>query len=90
MPNEDERAQKKTQPEEESPSKEIFEVVVAMHITKDGKDVETKKIDFGKMGADQLKGLTDLFSIMASNVEYIRKLAPQYEKLDKSKPSYLH
>ena len=70
-------------------SQEIFDVLVTMQIGKDGKEVEKKTIDFGKISADQLRGLTDIFSMIASNVEYIRKLAPQYEKLDKSKPSYL-
>ncbi len=69
-------------------SLEVFDVVVTMSITKEGKEVETKKIDFGRVREDQLKGLTDLFSMMASNVEAIRKLEPQYERLDKSKPSY--
>jgi hypothetical protein len=70
---------------------EIFGVVVSMQITDEsGKEVESKKIDFGKLKRDQVKGLTELFSMMASNIEYIKKLEPQYEKLDKSKPAYLH
>jgi hypothetical protein len=69
-------------------SLDIFGVVVSMKISREGKEVETKTIDFGKMGEDQLKGLTELFSMMASNIETIKKLEPQFEKLDKSKPSY--
>ena len=69
--------------------REVFEVSVSMHIKKEGKEIETKNVDFGKMRDDQLKGLTELFSMIASNVEYIRNLAPQYEKIDKSKPSYV-
>ncbi len=72
----------------QSKTLEVFDVVVIMSITREGKEVETKRIDFGKVREDQLKGLTDLFSMMASNVDAIRKLAPQYERLDKSKPSY--
>jgi hypothetical protein len=68
----------------------IFSVVVTMIIMDDaGKEVDSKKIDFGKLRRDQVKGLADLFSMMSSNMEYIKKLQPQYEKLDKSKPPYL-
>ena len=67
-----------------------FGVVVTMMITDDtGKDVDSKKIDFGKLKLDQVRGLTELFSMMASNIEYIKKLEPLYEKLDKNKPAYL-
>ncbi|MGA2874791.1 MAG: hypothetical protein ABSE82_04535 [Nitrososphaerales archaeon] len=70
-------------------SGEEYDVEVSMKISKDGKNVETKNIDFGILKESQVKGLTDLFSMMAANVEYIKKLAPQFEKLDKSKPTYL-
>jgi hypothetical protein len=71
-------------------SKEFFGVVVTMKISdEDGKEVDSKTVDFGNLRADQLKGLTDLFSMMASNVEYVRKLSPQYEKLGNSIPPYL-
>ena len=73
-----------------SSDSEVYEVVVAMKITDgSGKEVDSKTIDFGKLKKDQVKGLADLFAMMASNVEYIKKLEPQYEKLDKSKPAYL-
>ena len=76
--------------EKSSESSDIFGVVVTMMITDtSGKEVDSKMIDFGKLKRDQVKGLTDLFSMMASNMEYIKKLEPQYEKLDKSKPPYL-
>ncbi len=76
--------------EKSSQPSEIFEVVVTMIIADaSGKEVDSKKIDFGKLKRDQVRGLTDLFSMMASNIEYIKKLEPQYEKLDKSKPPYL-
>jgi hypothetical protein len=72
-------------------SSDIFEVTISMQITDEsGKEVDSKKIDFGKLKRDQVKGLADLFSAMASNVEYIKRLEPQYEKLDKSKPGYLY
>ncbi|MGI0079582.1 MAG: hypothetical protein ACRECH_08155 [Nitrososphaerales archaeon] len=67
----------------------IFDVVVTLSIGQNGKEVETRKIDFGKVRDDQLKALTDLFATISSNVDAIRKMAPIYEKLDKSKPSYL-
>ncbi|MHB1907338.1 MAG: hypothetical protein ACYCQJ_00550 [Nitrososphaerales archaeon] len=73
-----------------SSDSEVYQVVVAMKITdSSGKEVDSKTIDFGKLKQDQVKGLADLFAMMASNVEYIKKLEPQYEKLDKSKPPYL-
>jgi Zn-finger domain-containing protein len=69
---------------------EIFGVVVTMMITDDsGKEVDSKKIDFGKLKRDQVKGLADLFSMMSTNMEYIKKLQPQFERIDKSKPPYL-
>ena len=70
--------------------KNFFGVVVTMKITsEEGAELESKTVDFGKMREDQLKGLTDLFSMMASNVEYIRKLSPQYEKVGNTAPPYL-
>lgn len=68
---------------------EEYNVEVTMKVSKDGKNVESKNIDFGKLRESQVKGLTDLFSMMAANVEYIKKLTPQFEKLDRSKPAYL-
>jgi hypothetical protein len=77
-------------PEEERISKESFAVVVTMKISDEqGNEVDSKSVDFGRLGADQLKGLADIFAMMASNVEYIRKLSPQYEKLGNSIPAYL-
>jgi hypothetical protein len=71
-----------------SPEEE-YRVEVSMKISKHGSIVETKNIDFGIMKESQLKGLTDLFSMMAANIEYLKKLAPQFEKLEKGKPNYL-
>lgn len=70
-------------------SEEEYSVEITMKISKDGKSVETKDVDFGILKKSQVRGLTDLFSMMAANVEYIKKLAPQFEKMDKSKPNYL-
>lgn len=64
-------------------------VEVSMNVSKKGRAVETRKIDFGHLKEAQVRGLTDLFAMLAQNVEYIKKLTPQFEKLDKSKPSYL-
>jgi hypothetical protein len=70
--------------------KELFGVVVTMKISDEsGKEIDSKAVDFGKLSSDQLRGLTDLFAMMASNVEYIRKLSPQYEKVGNSIPPYL-
>ena len=70
-------------------SSKTYQVVVSMIISSDKNEVETKNIDFGKLNDDQVKGLADLFSMMAANVEYIKKLAPQFERIDKNKPNYL-
>jgi len=68
----------------------VYDVVVSMEISSaEGSKVDSKRIDFGKLREEQVKGLTDLFSMMAANVEYLKKLAPQFEKLDKAKPPYL-
>jgi hypothetical protein len=66
-----------------------YEVIVTMDVSKNGKDVDRKKVDFGKLKEAQVKGLADLFTMMSANIEYIKSLTPQFEKLDKSKPSYL-
>lgn len=66
-----------------------FDVVVTMQISRNGRDVDVKKVDFGKLKEAQVKGLADLFSMMAANIEYLKKLTPQFEKIDKSKPGYL-
>lgn len=68
---------------------DLYDVVVTMQISKEGKDVDLKKVDFGKLKEAQVRGLADLFSMMSSNIEYIKSLTPQFEKIDKSKPSYL-
>jgi len=67
-----------------------YDVVVSMEISRDnGVAVDSKRIDFGKLKEDQVRGLTDIFSMMAANIEYLKKLAPQFERMDKSKPQYL-
>ena len=67
-----------------------YDVVVSMEISSaEGATVDSKRIDFGKLKDDQVKGLTDVFSMMAANIEYLKKLAPQFERMDKSKPPYL-
>ena len=75
--------------QEDGPREEEYNVDVTMKISKHGRGVETKTIDFGIVKESQVKGLTDLFSMMAANIEYIKKLAPQFEKLEKGKPTYL-
>jgi hypothetical protein len=67
-----------------------YDVVVSMEISSEkGVPVDSKRIDFGRLNEDQVKGLTDIFSMMAANIEYLKKLAPQFERMDKSKPQYL-
>jgi hypothetical protein len=75
--------------EANSESGELFQVVVTMQISKKGKEIESKRMDLGELKEDQVKGLADLFSMLAANVEYIKKLSPQFEKLGRSKPGYL-
>jgi hypothetical protein len=70
-------------------SGELFQVVITMQISKRGREVESKRVDLGELKEDQVKGLADLFSMLAANVEYIKKLTPQFEKLGRSKPGYL-
>lgn len=68
----------------------LYDVVVSMEVSSvEGMRVDSKRIEFGKLKEDQVKGLTDIFSMMAANVEYLKKLTPQFEKMDKSKPLYL-
>ena len=83
------RVDKMSRRDSRNDKQEIYHVVVAMEISKDDGKSETSKIDFGKLKEDQVRGLTDLFSMMAANVEYIKKLTPQFEKMDKSMPDYL-
>ena len=68
---------------------EVYSVEVVMSVSKEGKEVEKKRVDFGKLKEAQVKGLADLFSMMSANIEYIRALTPQFERLDKTKPAYL-
>lgn len=82
MPDENSKPQ-------DNKSGQVFDVVVTMSIGQEGKEVQSRRIDFGKVREDQLKALTELFGTISSNVEAIRSLAPVFEKLDKSKPSYL-
>ncbi len=66
-----------------------YDVSVTMQVSKNGRDVDRKKVDFGKLKEAQVKGLADFFSMMSANIEYIKSLTPQFEKIDKSKPAYL-
>jgi hypothetical protein len=68
---------------------DVYNVEVVMQVSKRGKEIDKKRVDFGELKEAQVKGLADLFSMMAANIEYIKKLSPQFEKLDKSKPTYL-
>jgi hypothetical protein len=68
---------------------ETYNVEVVMSVSKDGREVDKKRVDFGKLKEAQVKGLADLFAMMAANIEYIKALTPQFEKLDKSRPEYL-
>ncbi|MCL5067004.1 MAG: hypothetical protein M1368_01455 [Thaumarchaeota archaeon] len=74
---------------ESSDDKDLYDVKVTMQISKNGKIVETKNMDISKLNEAYVRGLADLFAMLAANVEYIKKLTPQFEKLDKSKPNYL-
>jgi hypothetical protein len=66
-----------------------YDVTVTMQVSRNGRDVDRKKLDFGKLKEAQVKGLADIFSMMSANVEYLKSQTPQFEKLDKSKPAYL-
>ena len=71
------------------PEENSFDVIVTMEISQNGRDVEKKKVDFGRLKEAQVKGLADLFAMMSANIEYLKSLSPQFEKMDKSKPNYL-
>jgi hypothetical protein len=66
-----------------------YNVEVIMTVSRDGRDVDKKRVDFGKLKEAQVTGLADLFAMMAANIEYIKALTPQFEKLDKTRPDYL-
>jgi hypothetical protein len=68
---------------------ESFTVEVVMSVSKDGAEVDKKRVNFGKLKEAQVKGLADLFSMMSANIEYIKALTPQFEKLDRTRPEYL-
>jgi hypothetical protein len=68
---------------------EIYSVEVVMSVSKEGEEVEKKRVDFGKLKEAQVKGLADLFSMMSAKLEYIKALTPQFERLDKTRPEYL-
>ena len=68
---------------------DAYDVIVTMYVSKKDREIDRKKVEFGKLKEAQVKGLADLFSMMSANIEYIKSLAPQFEKLDKSKPNYL-
>ena len=68
---------------------ETFSVEVVMAVSKDGKEVDKKRVDFGKLKGAQVRGLADLFAMMSANIEYIKALTPQFEKLDRTRPEYL-
>ena len=68
---------------------DAYDVTVTIQVSKNGKDVDRKKLDFGKIKEAQVRGLADLFAMMSANVEYLKSLTPQFEKLEQSKPAYL-
>lgn len=68
---------------------QYFTVEVVMSVSRDGAEIDKKRVNFGKIKEAQVKGLADLFSMMAANIEYITALTPQFEKLDRTRPEYL-
>lgn len=83
------RGARRVSMEEEEDDESSYEVVVTMQISKKGREVDRKKLEFGKLREAQVKGLADLFAMMSANIEYLKSQTPQFEKLDKSKPNYL-
>jgi len=77
--------------DKESEGKKVLShrVVVSMDIFENEAMVERKQIDFGRMDKDALKELVDLFSLMAKDIEQVKKFGPQYRKLEKKKPEYV-
>ncbi len=75
--------------DKEVKSAAIHRVVVSMDIYENEVKVDEKEIDFGKMHKVALRELVDLFSLMAKDIEQVKKLGPQIRKLEKEKPEYL-
>jgi hypothetical protein len=74
---------------DEQESGPVYNVEVVMQVSKDGKEVDKKRVDFGRLKEAQVRGLADVFMMMAANIEYIKQLTPQFEKLEGSRPGYL-
>jgi hypothetical protein len=71
-------------------TEKVYHVTVSMIIDEEGKGViDKKQIDFGKMDFEALKELTDMFNLMSKDIDQIKRLKPQFEKIEKTKPEYL-
>ena len=66
-----------------------FGVVVTMRVTKEGKTIESRQIDFGKMDEKGYKELNGLFALMSKDIDQIKNMSSVFEKLGKSKPEYV-
>ena len=72
------------------PAPKVYRTKVIMEITDDkGELVRKREIDLGKMNESALNELNDLFSLMSKDIDQIKKLEPQFEKLAKREPEYL-
>ena len=60
-----------------------------MDIYENESKVEQKQIDFGMMDEAALNELKALFSLMAKDIEQVKKLGPQIRKLEKENPEYV-
>jgi hypothetical protein len=68
----------------------VYRTRVIMEVTDDrGELVKKRSIDLGKMNENTLNELNDLFSLMSKDIDQIKKLEPQFEKLAKRDPEYL-
>lgn len=67
----------------------IHRVIVSMDIFENDRIVDKKEIDFGRMDKEALNELIGLFSLMAKDIEQIKKLSPHIRKLEKETPDYL-
>lgn len=73
-----------------SKQSKIYGVTVSMIIDEEGKgEIDRKEINFGRMDSAALKELTDMFSLMSKDIDQIKRLKVQFEKLEKTKPEYL-
>ena len=80
---------KKDDSDEKIDPKYPFSVSVNLRVLEKGKEIDSRRIDFGKLDKKGLDELLTLFSIMEQNIEQMKKMEPVFEKHDRTKPGYV-